>query len=172
MTFQLNAGSVVPDEVIAAGTSVGSDGIGNVQECAACGASADQAPEGVYGYHRPVPVNVKNADGSKKYKAGDPIWEAQHCFKCGYRPGTNSAVFDEIKARQAFEKWYAERTADTASHPTQQGFNPAQTDQVRTILTEALQGFMNAGGASMDVGVRPGVVDAGTTGTPGATEKG
>ena len=88
---------VYPSEIIGAASASPAIVDGVLQECPLCGAFADEAPEGVYGYHRPVPVNVKNPDGTKKYKNGDPIWEAQHCFKCGYRPGTNSAVFDEVK---------------------------------------------------------------------------
>ena len=134
---------VYPSEIIGAASASPAIVDGVLQECPLCGAFADEAPEGVYGYHRPVPVNVKNPDGTKKYKNGDPIWEAQHCFKCGYRPGTNSAVFDEVKARQAFNKWYDEQTTDSTNHPTQQGFSDAQLEQIQGLLRNSLSGLLN-----------------------------
>lgn len=134
---------VYPSEIIGAASASPAIVDGVLQECPLCGAFADEAPEGVYGYHRPVPVNAKNPDGTKKYKYGDPIWEAQHCFKCGYRPGTNSAVFDEVKARQAFNKWYDEQTADSTNHPTQQGFSDAQLEQIQGLLRNSLSGLLN-----------------------------
>ena len=89
--------------------------------CPNCGNRQHSAPEGV------------KVDGT-------PHWDAEHCFKCGYRPGVNQAVSAEEMARQ-FAAFKAYIAANTPDHPT---LHAPQADEVAQLKAQmaALQDML------------------------------
>jgi hypothetical protein len=98
---------VTPDLVIPAQPSV--SGPDPLDPCPNCGAVPRDAPEGVYGpFHKEVKAGAK--------AVGDAIWEAEHCWLCGFRPGVNQAVSIEAMRRQfdAYKAWVNSELAKEA----------------------------------------------------------
>jgi len=86
--------------------------------CPFCGHFQHQAPEGVD-------------------NTGAPQWQNEHCFKCGFRPGTNVAV-DQARmqqAFQAFQKYVADN--NLFNHPSlQPPADQTEADALRAQLAE------------------------------------
>lgn len=117
-----------PDLVL---TSGGGLPIGDaLNPCPSCGSFQSEAPEGVH------------ADGT-------PRWVFQHCFKCGFRPGTNIAVDQAQMARAfaAFQKYMVDQ--GLAVHPT---LNPPQNEEQVAVLQAQLA---EANARLRDAGVTP-----------------
>jgi hypothetical protein len=63
--------------------------------CPACNAVPKDAPEGIHSEHT-----------ARKHGAvvGSAVWNFEHCWKCGYRPGINVAVSND-QMRVAFDRF-------------------------------------------------------------------
>lgn len=85
--------------------------------CPACGNVQHDAPEG---------INVQ----------GDPHWNFPHCFKCGFRPGTNTATDQAAMQRQfqQFREWMQNQTQQDREHPTLQPPDPNEVETLRSQM--------------------------------------
>lgn len=92
---------------------------GQSSACPVCGAMASEAPEGIHDHTAANP----NAPG-------DPKWQAESCFKCGYRPG-NTAVQREAELYTQFKAWLAAATAEDMAHKS---LNPPSAADELTSL--------------------------------------
>ena len=88
--------------------------------CPACDSRPHDAPEGV------------RSDGK-------PHWSFEHCWKCGYRPGTNVAVSQSQMRKQweDFQAFLQEKTQQDFSHPTLQAPADSQVEELRAQLAAA-----------------------------------
>jgi hypothetical protein len=101
--------------------------------CPHCDSYQADAPEGIHDVH-----------SARKYpgaKSGDPKWNFSHCFKCGFRPGTNVAVSQRVMTRQfeAFQSWLADQQqkafeGQSSMHP------PANEAEVNALKDQLAQG--------------------------------
>jgi len=91
-----------PDLVLSPGDEVVNNP-GGLDPCPACDSRPHEAPEGVHDFHSAAKHPGANA--------GDPKWNFPHCWKCGFRPGTNVAVSQARLASEfaAFARWRDEQ---------------------------------------------------------------
>lgn len=109
---------VVPDAILTGGILDGvTEPWQSLDPCPACGKTQHQAPEGT------------NPDGT-------PRWNFPHCYACGFRPGTNSAI-DQERMKTAFElfKKYVQDN-DLYQHPSLQPPNDAEKDALKAQLAQ------------------------------------
>lgn len=102
--------------------------------CPFCGHRPHEAPEGVHDVH-----TVRHHPGAN---VGDPKWNFAHCWKCGYRPGTNVAVSDAAMRRafDQFKQMYSEHLQGLASADPRQALTPPPTNPADVqALSEARQ---------------------------------
>lgn len=93
--------------------------------CPGCGSFRADAPEGVHSVH-----------SAKKNHAevGDPVWNHPHCWKCGYRPGTNVAVSEGVMAnmfsqfKAQYESHVQKLIADQMKNQQPSGLAPPNND--------------------------------------------
>ncbi len=107
----------VPDAYFAPGESQGPvQAWEALNPCPACGASPHDSPHGVM-------------------SSGDPHWQFEHCWKCGYRPGVNNVVSQSELTRQfqAFQAYVAQQSAADANHPS---LNAPAPDQVAELKAQ------------------------------------
>jgi hypothetical protein len=95
--------------------------------CPACGYTPAQAPEGT--------------DGQ-----GNPFWNFQHCFKCGFRSGVNTAVDQAAlaKAFDAFKAYVAENIPGDALGIKAASENEIATLQAQLAQSQAVQAQLRA----------------------------
>jgi hypothetical protein len=89
------------------------------------------APEGVYlPHHTVVKTGLK--------AVGDAIWEAEHCWKCGFRPGVNQAVSLDAMKRQfdAYKAWVNDQLS---AESTQKGLGPPDPSEVQVLKAQIEQ---------------------------------
>lgn len=84
--------------------------------CPSCGAMSHDSPHGTD-------------------KFGDPHWIYEHCWKCGFRPGTNVAISQSELTKQfaAFKQWLLDQTGKDAEHPT---LNAPQPDAIAEMQAQ------------------------------------
>jgi hypothetical protein len=101
---------------------------GQSAPCEYCGAEAADAPEGVFGVHAKV---IKGAN------VGDPVWQAAHCFKCGFRGG--AVVEDMTMQFNKFKAWLQGESKKDLAHPTVSADNgtDAEKEALKVALAEA-----------------------------------
>lgn len=93
--------------------------------CEYCGAHRHEAPEGIHSVHS------AHKNGAAP---GDPVWNHPHCWRCGFRPGSNVAV-SETQFRRMYDKLLAEVRANQPSlNPPN---NSAEADALRVQLEQA-----------------------------------
>lgn len=105
---------------------------GPLDPCPYCGARPHEAPEGVHDVH-----SAKKHPGAS---VGDPKWNFDHCWKCGYRPGTNVAVSDAAMRRafEQFKQMYDEHLQGLNVADPRQVLSPPPTNpQDAAALNEA-----------------------------------
>lgn len=108
--------SVVPDQVIMGdGSTVSTDPFAD--GCPMCGSIRHDAPEGVHDVH-----SVRKHPGNS---VGDPRWDHEHCWKCGFRPGVNVAV-SQAALHDAYERLKAQ-IMEELSKTNQRGLNPPES---------------------------------------------
>lgn len=104
--------------------------------CPACESRPNDAPEGVHDTHS-INKLKSTHDLQNLPKPGDAKWSFEHCWKCGFRPGTNVAV-STTAMKLAFDKFkemYAEDFARLAHH---QGMAPPESDAEKEDLRQRL----------------------------------
>jgi hypothetical protein len=129
-----NGGTAVkPDIVIAPnGESTSTTTVATwmaLDPCPFCDSSPHDSPEGIHDIY-----SSRKLDG---VEPGDPKWNFEHCWKCGYRPGINQATGAKEMQRQfaAFQDWLnAEQGKIMAGQPS---LDPsAQSSTVQAQLAE------------------------------------
>lgn len=123
---------VAPDQVIlGSGSDVPSDPFAD--GCPMCGSLRHQAPEGVHDVH-----TVAKHPG---LSVGDAKWQAEHCWKCGFRPGVNVAV-SQAALHDAYERLKAQ-IMDELAKTNQRGLEPPQSvseiEQLKADLEKSKQ---------------------------------
>ena len=116
----------VPDLVLSpSGEEVDTDN-NPLDPCPSCGQRPHDAPEGVHDAHS------AHKWGSK---IGEPRWNYEHCWKCGFRPGVNQAV-SLSELRKQFEAFKAFQHAN--SRETQTGALSAdEANELKAALAES-----------------------------------
>jgi hypothetical protein len=98
--------------------------------CPNCDAVPHDSPEGIHDVH-----SVRRFPGAE---VGHPKWNFPHCWKCGFRPGTNTALSNGDLARQfeAFKAWMDQERAKLAN---ERGIAPPADNSEVDALKLALQ---------------------------------
>ena len=81
----------VPDAIFGPDGAVESENPDGLSPCPFCNARPEEAPEGVHSIHSAL----KNGS-----EAGKAVWNHPHCWRCGFRPGTNVAASEAVMRRQ------------------------------------------------------------------------
>jgi hypothetical protein len=97
---------------------------GQTDPCPLCGSLAVEAPEGLHGVHPNKLLAGRNY--------GDPVWEFQHCFKCGYRNDTDPTAANNAQMFRQFQAWLATQMAPAQQHPTA-SIDAASPDEVAQL---------------------------------------
>lgn len=110
--MQLTEGNLKPDAILTGGanTDEPENDWEHLDPCPSCDARPHDSPMG---------VNVK----------GEPHHVFPHCWKCGYRPGVNSAISSKELRRQ-FDL-FQQMLKDNA--PTGRGIDPPAQDEVAEL---------------------------------------
>lgn len=98
------------------------DSTGPLDPCPSCNSRPHDAPEGIHDVH-----SIRSHPGAQ---VGDPKWYFGHCWKCGFRPGTNQAVSD-VAMRRAFETFksqYLTHLNEVAASDPRQALSPPPAD--------------------------------------------
>jgi hypothetical protein len=85
--------------------------------CEFCGTRPHDAPEGIHSTHS------AHKNGAK---AGDAVWNHPHCWRCGYRPGSNVAV-SEVQFRRMYDRLLNE------VRNNQPSLNPPSTAEAESL---------------------------------------
>jgi hypothetical protein len=115
--------AVAPDAVYPAGQSPTDEDFEEValwealNPCPQCGATPHESPEGTHG------------------RTGDPFWEYGHCWKCGYRPASNTPS-DDRQMRLQWEAFQKFQKAEAAKDIGKPGMAPPAPDQVEALKAE------------------------------------
>ena len=120
---------VTPDLILGPDDEELGDATG-LNPCPSCDSYQADAPEGVHDF-----ASARKHPGSK---AGDARWNFPHCFKCGYRPGTNTAISQKVMSREfaAFQAWREGQIQNSLSN--QPGFTPPADDSEAQDLRDQL----------------------------------
>lgn len=101
-----------PDLILGPGESYSGNPL---DPCPSCGSVPHDAPEGIHDAVslRKYPHIAGEAEDGTKAEAkvsGSPKWDFLHCWKCGFRPGTNVAISQGALRGQfeAFKKFMAD----------------------------------------------------------------
>lgn len=123
---------VIPDAIFQDGEKI----VDHLNPCPACGAMQEDAPEGIHDHQ-----SAKHSPGAV---VGEPRWNFEHCFKCGYRPGLNNVLSVQELNRQftQFKAWLLAQNDN--NHPSlnpaaQNADYQAQISDLKAQI-EALQG--------------------------------
>lgn len=135
----------VPDLILGPDEQALSDPTG-LNPCPSCDSYQADAPEGIHDHH-----TARKFPG---VKPGDPKWNYPHCFKCGYRPGTNFATSRAQLAREfaEFQNWREQQYEALKQSPTVNADLAAQNEQykqeienLRTQIGQQSQGGTSGG---------------------------
>lgn len=121
---------VRPDAIFGPGEDIDDEVTGPLDPCPACSARPHESPEGIHDVH-----SVRKHPGAV---VGDPKWNFDHCWKCGFRPGTNVAVSNAELRRQflAFKRMMDEEMAKNAEA---KGIAPPANDEELNTLKAQLE---------------------------------
>jgi hypothetical protein len=99
--------------------------------CPHCNAVPGDAPEGIHSEHT-----------ARKHHAvvGSAVWNFEHCWRCGYRPGINVAVSNE-QMRVAFDRFKAmmAQEYDKLMQEKAKGITPPDTTEVDALRQQLIE---------------------------------
>ena len=122
---------VTPDAIFGPGSDLDDEEVGGpLDPCPSCSARPHESPEGIHDVH-----SVKKYPGTSP---GDPKWNFDHCWKCGFRPGTNVAMSNAELRRQflAFKRMMDDELAKQADA---KGIAPPANDEEMNNLKAELE---------------------------------
>jgi hypothetical protein len=117
-----------PDAIFTPSGRVDVENDNGLDPCPFCNSVPEDAPESVHSIHS------ARKNGSE---AGKAVWNHPHCWKCGYRPGTNMAT-SEAQLRREFAAWkeWQNRQSEETQRPA---LTQAQADDLKAQLEAANQ---------------------------------